>query len=51
MAPPRGKLVPYLDRIKLYRGDITQLPHLLEAVNLHQVQNIIHMAALLPPGH
>ena len=49
MAPPRGKLVAYLDRIKVYRGDITQIPHLLEAVNLHQVHKIIHMAALLPP--
>ena len=49
MAPPRGKLVPYLDRIQVYRGDITQMPHLLEAVNLHQVDKIIHMAALLPP--
>ena len=49
MAQPRGKLVTYLDRIKVYRGDITQIPHLLEAVNLHQVHKIIHMAALLPP--
>ncbi len=49
MAPPRANLQPYLDRIKVYRGDITQLPHLLEAANLHQVHKIIHMAALLPP--
>jgi len=49
MAPPRGNLQPYLDRIKFYRGDITQLPHLLEAAKLHQVRKIIHMAALLPP--
>ena len=49
MASPGGKLVPYLDRIQAYRGDITQLPHLLEAVNIHQVHKIIHMAALLPP--
>ena len=49
MAPPRANLQPYLDRIKFYRGDITQLPHLLEAANLHQVHKIIHMAALLPP--
>ncbi len=49
MAPPQGKLVPYLDRIQVYRGDITQIPHLLEAVNRHQVHKIIHMAALLPP--
>ena len=49
MAPPRGNLVNYLDRIQVYRGDITQIPHLLEAVNLHRVHKIIHMAALLPP--
>ena len=49
MAPPRGNLEPYLDRIQVYRGDITQLPHLLEAINLHQVNKVIHMAALLPP--
>ena len=49
MAPPRDNLRPYLDRIQVYRGDITQIPHLLEAVNLHQVHKIIHMAALLPP--
>jgi nucleoside-diphosphate-sugar epimerase len=49
MAPPRGNLEPYLDRIQVYRGDITQLPHLLEAINLHQVHKIVHMAALLPP--
>jgi nucleoside-diphosphate-sugar epimerase len=48
MAPPRPNLQPYLDRIQVYRGDITQIPHLLEAVNLHQVHKIIHMAALLP---
>ena len=49
MAPPRGNLDPYLDRLQVYRGDITQIPHLLEAVNNHQVHKIIHMAALLPP--
>jgi nucleoside-diphosphate-sugar epimerase len=49
LAPPRGNLQPYLDRIQLYRGDITQIPHLLEAVNVHRVQRIIHMAGLLPP--
>ena len=49
MAPPRGNLDPYLDRLQVYRGDITQIPHLLEAVNMHQVHKIIHMAALLPP--
>ncbi|HEU0020269.1 MAG TPA: NAD(P)-dependent oxidoreductase [Dehalococcoidia bacterium] len=49
LAPPRANLAPYLDRIKLYRGDVTQVPQLLEAINVHQVHRIIHMAALLPP--
>ena len=49
LAPPRANLTPYLDRIQLYRGDVTQLPHLLEAINEHQVHKIVHMAALLPP--
>ena len=49
LAPPRANLEPYLDRIQVYRGDITQVPHLLEAVNIHRVRKIIHMAALLPP--
>jgi nucleoside-diphosphate-sugar epimerase len=33
----------------MYRGDVTQLPHILEAINTHGVTKIIHMAALLPP--
>ena len=49
LAPPRSNLAPYLDRIRMYRGDVTQLPHLLEAINTHKVHKIIHMAALLPP--
>ena len=49
LAPPRANLESYLDRIQVYRGDITQVPHLLEAVNTHGVHKIIHMAALLPP--
>ena len=49
LAPPRANLEPYLDRVQLYRGDITQVPHLLEAVNTHGVHKIIHMAALMPP--
>ena len=49
LVPPRANLTPYLDRIQMYRGDVTQLPHLLEAINGHQVHKIIHMAALLPP--
>ncbi len=49
LAAPRANLEPYLDRVQVYRGDITQVPHLLEAVNTHGVRKIIHMAALLPP--
>ena len=49
LAPPRENLQPFLDRIKIYRGDVTQIPHLLEAINFHDVDRIIHMAALLPP--
>ena len=49
LAPPRANLTPLLDRIQFYRGDVTQLPHLLEAINNHGVRRIIHMAALLPP--
>ena len=49
LAPPRANLESYLDRNKVYRGDITQLPHLLEAINTNGVHKIIHMAALLPP--
>ena len=49
LAPPRANLEPLLDRIKVYRGDMLQVPHLLEAINTHQVHKIIHMAALLPP--
>lgn len=49
LAPPRANLGPYLDHIQVYRGDVTQIPHLLEAINTHGVHKIIHMAALLPP--
>ena len=31
------------------RGDITQMPHLLEAIGDHGVTRIVHLAALLPP--
>ncbi len=37
------------DRVTYYRGDVTQLPQILEACNTHGVSRIIHMAALLPP--
>jgi nucleoside-diphosphate-sugar epimerase len=49
LAPPRANLEGNQDRLRFYRGDITQMPHLLEAVNTHKVHKIIHMAALLPP--
>ena len=51
LAPPRANLPlhRHLAETPFYRGDITQLPHLLEAVNQHDVDRIIHMAALLPP--
>ena len=49
LAPPRANLEPFMDRIQVYRGDINQVPHLMEAVNAHGVHKIIHMAALLPP--
>ena len=47
LAPPKASLEPYLDRISVYRGDVTQIPHLLEAVNTYGVHKIIHMAAHL----
>ena len=49
LAPPRNNLEPYADQINFYRGDISQIPHLLEAINTFKVHKIIHMAALLPP--
>ena len=49
LAPPRNNLEPYADQINFYRGDISQIPHLLEAINTFEVHKIIHMAALLPP--
>ena len=51
LAPPRTNLPlhQHLAGAPFYRGDITQIPHLLEAVHTHQVDRIIHMAALLPP--
>ena len=51
LAAPRGHLPlhRHLAEVPFYRGDITQLPHLLEACRQHRVSRIIHMAALLPP--
>ena len=49
MASPGAMLQPHLDVLKVYRGDVTQMTHLMEAVKVHQVTSVIHMAALLPP--
>jgi nucleoside-diphosphate-sugar epimerase len=49
MAPLRSGKQIESDRLSVYRGDITQVPHLTEAINTHSVDRIIHMAALLPP--
>lgn len=51
LTPPRTQLPlhRHLAEVPFYRGDITQLPQLLEACQQHQVDRIIHMAALLPP--
>ncbi len=45
LAPPPEQQ----DGVAYYRGDVTQLPQILEACNAHSVSRIIHMAALLPP--
>jgi nucleoside-diphosphate-sugar epimerase len=49
MAPPRSGALIENDKFAFYRGDVTQVPHLTEAINLHSVDRIIHMAAMLPP--
>lgn len=49
MAPPRSGGLIESDQFSFYRGDVTQIPHLTEAINTHSVDRIIHMAALLPP--
>ncbi|MCH7801784.1 MAG: NAD(P)-dependent oxidoreductase, partial [Chloroflexi bacterium] len=49
MAPPRSGAQIKSDRFSFYRGDVTQIPHVTEAINTHSVDRIIHMAALLPP--
>jgi nucleoside-diphosphate-sugar epimerase len=49
MAPRRASASSDEGRVRPFRGDITQMAHLLEAVNAHGVDRIIHMAALLPP--
>ncbi len=47
MAPPRPD--DAVQDAGFYRGDVTQLPHLLDAITTHDVRRVIHMAALLPP--
>ena len=49
LFPPRANLQPYLDRIKVFLGDVNQMAHLMEAVRSHGVRRIIHLAAVLPP--
>ena len=49
LAPPRAAGQFPADAVDFYRGDVTRLPHLLEAVNDFGVTRVIHMAALLPP--
>lgn len=34
------------DRVKIVKGDITNLPHLLEIVEKHDVKGVIHLAAI-----
>ena len=49
LAPPRPTLDSRMNAVPFYRGDVTDMAHLMEAVNTHQVSRIIHLAALLPP--
>ena len=49
LNPPRINLQPFRGLMKFYRGDVSQLSHILEAINEHKVHKIIHLAALLPP--
>ena len=50
LAPPRPTLDSRMNAVPLYRGDVTDMAHLMEAVNTHKVSRIIHLAALLPPA-
>lgn len=49
LAAPKWDFGANGDRLHTYRGDITQIPHLLEAINSFGVRKVIHMAAMLPP--
>ncbi len=49
LNPPQINLQPFRGLMKFYRGDVSQLSHILEAINEYKVHKIIHLAALLPP--
>ena len=49
LAPPGPALRAIADTFDHYRGDVTRLPQLLEAIDAYGVNRVIHMAALLPP--
>ena len=49
LAPPGAALQPIAGSVDHYRGDVTRLPQLLEAIDAYGVSRVIHMAALLPP--
>ncbi len=50
LAPPRANMQSFMGTVEFYRGDVTEMSHLLEAVNTHGVTRVIHLAALLPPA-
>ena len=49
LAPPGAALQTIAGSVDHYRGDVTRLPQLLEAIDAYGVNRVIHMAALLPP--
>ena len=49
LAPTGAALQPIAGSVDYYRGDVTRLPQLLEAIDAYGVNRVIHMAALLPP--
>ena len=50
LAPPRPGLDSAMNAVPFYRGDVTEMAQVMEAVNTHKVSRIIHLAALLPPA-
>ena len=46
---PQINIHPFRGLMKFYKGDVSQLSQILEAINLYKVHKVIHMAALLPP--